>query len=318
MRVKHAGAIRLLTCVVLISGAVPATAAQPTRAAASTASLAGSERQGLEDVPRAGSEFWIPFGSLLLPGLGQYALGSPWVGAGHSAVAAGGLALSSRGSTDVSTLPREGVDQLAFEGAHLVFTAGALSAWDAFHRAVPALRRAGKYSFLEADEGLGDLLAAPLDMRFLGRWTTWIDLGLTAVVTGYVLADRTEGVSYRPFRANDAAFVTSLALNAGVGEEALFRGWLLPVLQQKLGGRFWLANGLQAGIFGAGHLPQADRFALVITAWAAYTGWVTRRNDWSIREAVFQHFWYDLIVGTATLLRDESAVITLLPVSIPF
>jgi membrane protease YdiL (CAAX protease family) len=124
-------------------------------------------------------------------------------------------------------------------------------------------------------------------------------------------------VRYPPFRANDAAFAASLSLNAAVGEEALFRGWLLPMLTQKLGGRFWLANVLQAGLFGLGH-PQAGPFAVVIGGGAAYSGWLTRRNGWSVREAIFQHFWYDVAVVTASLLRDDRGVITLAPITIRF
>jgi hypothetical protein len=270
----------------------------------------------LVEVPRSGSEFWIPLGSVFVPGLGQYMHGAPWPGVAYSAVTIGGYALASQGNAALSA-PRDGDDQLAFEGLHLAFTAGALSAWDAFHRAMPALRRVDKYAFYEPDEDLGDLLTAPLDLRFLGRWTTWVDLAFTAGVTAYVLSEDGDGVRYPPFRANDAAFAASLSLNAAVGEEALFRGWLLPMLTQKLGGRFWLANVLQAGLFGLGH-PQAGPFAVVIGGGAVYSGWLTRRNGWSVREAIFQHFWYDVAVVTASLLRDDRGLITLAPITIRF
>lgn len=82
------------------------------------------------------------------------------------------------------------------------------------------------------------------------------------------------------------------------------RGWLLPMLYQKAGQRFWLANATQAGIFGALH-PNAGAYAAVIAASALYDGWVTRRNDWSIRESIFKHFWYDVAVVAATFLADE-------------
>jgi len=96
-----------------------------------------------------------------------------------------------------------------------------------------------------------------------------------------------------------------------VGEEALFRGWLYPVLHQNLGRRVWLSNGLQAAIFGSLHVPQAKSFALVIATWAFYEGWLTRRNGWSVRESVFHHFWYDVAVGAATLATQEQATVTI-------
>lgn len=257
---------------------------------------------------RAGSQLRIPLGSLLLPGLGQYIYGAYVEGAAFTVVAAGGYGVATTGDADALTigeLPRDGRDQLAHQGAHVYFTAGTLSLYDAFRRAVPALRTEGKYDFLQAEESVGDLLWAPFDVRFLGRWTTWLNLAYTVAVVGVVAAERDEGSRYEPYRARDAAFITSLSVNAGVGEEALFRGWLLPVFHENFGRRFWLANSVQAGVFGAAHVPQAKGFAIAIAAWALYEGWLVRRSGWSIRESIFHHFWYDVAVGTATLLVDE-------------
>jgi membrane protease YdiL (CAAX protease family) len=256
---------------------------------------------------------------LVVPGLGQYIHGAPWVGLGYSGAFVGGLLASNAfgGSPDLDPLPRSTDDQLAFESLHLAVSSQFLSAWDAFHRPMPALQGAGKYEFLGEPEDLGDLLTAPLDYRFLGRWTTWVGVGFTGGVLAWVLAEDHDSGGGPPFRPRDAAFAASLSLNAAVGEEALFRGWLLPMLTQKTGGRFWLANGIQAALFGLAH-PQADEFAFVIAADAFYFGWMTRRNDWSIREGVFQHFWYDAALVTAALLADDSRRVTLLPVRLRF
>jgi membrane protease YdiL (CAAX protease family) len=296
---------------------------RPTRLiapAACAALLLGSpsERAGAQAVerPRGGSEFWIPFGSVFVPGLGQYIHGAVWPGLAHTGTAVGGYVISAPGDATLD-FPREADDQLAFEGLHLAATSGMLSAWDTFQRALPAQQGAGRYGFLGPGEDLGDLFTAPFDFRFLGRWTTLADLAFTAAVTTWVLTEGPDDRIYRPFRWHDAAFATSLSLNAAVGEEALFRGWLLPMLMQKLGGRFWLANFIQAGLFGLGH-PQAEEFAVVIGAGALWGGWQTRRNDWSVREVIFQHFWYDVAVVTAMLLRDDRHVVTLMPVRIRF
>lgn len=258
-----------------------------------------------------GSQFLLPMGSLLVPGLGQYVQGAGWAGAGFTGAAVGGYVLSAQGNPSLSTLPRASADQWAYLGAQLAFTSGALSAWDSFHRSVPSLQAQGKYEFLRSDENLGDLVTAPFDFGFLTRWTTWAHLGWTALVAGIVLGDRNDNVTYPPFHGHDAVFVGALSYQAGVGEEALFRGWLMPMLQQNLGGSFWAGNGIQALVFGAGHAPKADKFALAIGAWALYEGWVTRRNGGSIRESIFHHFWYDVAVGTVTLLRDEESAVPL-------
>ncbi len=170
---------------------------------------------------------------------------------------------------------------------------------------MPGLQSQGKYDFLVRRESVGDLLSAPFDHRFLQRWTTWVDLAQTVAVTALVLSERKSGVAYQPFRPHDAAWLTSASMNAAIGEEALFRGWLLPLLHQNTGRRFWLANGMQATLFGAAHLPDAEWFAAYIGAWAAWEGWVVRRNEWSIRESIFHHFWYDVAVITASLLTQE-------------
>lgn len=262
--------------------------------------------------PRGGAEFGIPLASLFVPGLGQYLDGSWLAGAGFTSASLGGYALYAGGDTAAGDPPRTAAGQQAFIGAGLMLTAGGLSAYDSFHRSLPLLQRVGKYDFVQAHDPTGSLLLAPFDVRMLKRWTTWIDLAHTALVTVILVRTETEpGARYLPFRTRDGAFVASFSYNAGVGEEALFRGWLYPMLYQNLGRRAWLANGLQAGAFGALHAPQAGAFALDIAASAFYEGWLTRRNVWSIRESVFHHFWYDVAVGAATLLTQKSATVSL-------
>jgi membrane protease YdiL (CAAX protease family) len=259
----------------------------------------------------SGAELGIPLASLVVPGLGQYLEGSWLAGAGFTGAAAGGYALyftGDRQNAEAGDLPRTAAGQRAFVGGGLMLAAGGLSAYDAFHRSLPSLQRAGKYDFVTAHDPPASLFLAPFDFSLMKRWTTWVDLAHTALVT--VILVRTEtapGARYLPFRTRDGAFVASFSYTAGVGEEAVFRGWLYPMLYQNLGRRAWLANGLQAGAFGALHAPQAGTFALDIAGSALYEGWLTRRNGWSIRESVFHHFWYDVAVGAATLLTQKSA-----------
>jgi membrane protease YdiL (CAAX protease family) len=168
-----------------------------------------------------------------------------------------------------------------------------------------ALRREGKYRFATRHASTGSLLTAPLDPEFLLRWTTWIELAYTGAIVALVLGER--GVAYEPFKARDGAFAGVLSYSAGVGEEALFRGRLMPLSHQSMRERFWLANGIQAVIFGGLHIPDAKGYAAVIAAWAFYEGWLTRRSGWSVRESIFHHFWYDVLIVTATFLVDEHA-----------
>ncbi len=261
---------------------------------------------------RRGAQLLIPAGSLFLPGLGQYLYGETKTGLGLTATTIAGYALTSvgdpLGDTWDGDFPRKSRDQLAETGFSIAFSAGALSAWDSFHSAVPALQGKGKYKFLTKRESVGDLVSAPFDSRFLRRWTTWVDLAQTVAIGALVLSDRKSGVDYVQFRGNDAAYSASASLNAAVSEEALFRGWMLPVLHQQTGQRFWIANGLQAGVFGAAHLPDAGWYAAVIGGWAAWEGWIVKRNEWSVRESIFHHFWYDAVVVTAAMLTEKKDI----------
>jgi hypothetical protein len=264
--------------------------------------------------PKRGSEFLIPVTGLV-PGLPQYIHGAYAAGAAYTATAVAGIAVHSRYRseiTDTIYLPRTGSDQLAEQGLHVVGTTEFVGAWDAFHRAIPSLQRQGKYEFLHRRENVGQLISAPFDIQLLKRWTTWVGLSETMVVTALVLGDRGNGEVYAPFRGHDGVYLASNAMNAAVGEEALFRGYLLPLLHQHTGRRFWVANGIQASLFGAVHVPEgAGLFALEIGASSLFEGWVTRRNDWSIRESIFHHFWYDAVVGVALFLRDTNVTKTI-------
>lgn len=272
------------------------------------------------DAPPRGAQLLLPLGSLMLaPGLGQYVQGALAPGLAFSATALVGVGLFVSGDTAdllLGGIPRSPDQQRAFLGAQLCLTAGALSAYDSFHRSIRLLRRQGKYAFLTAHEPTGSLLTAPFDVRFVRRWTTLLDLAYTAAVTAIArIVQADPDAVHEPLHGHDALFLAALSYDAGVGEEALFRGWLYPLLYQNTGRRFWIANTIQAATFGALH-PQAGEFAIAIGAWAFYEGWVTRRNGWSVRESIFHHFWYDVAVSVATVLADErkTAVIAFPPV----
>jgi membrane protease YdiL (CAAX protease family) len=256
--------------------------------------------------PRRGAEIAIPIASFFLPGFGQYMHGATGTGLAYSAAFVGGFVAGSQRPSlpDSVDFPRDAEDQLSELGWTVAMSAANLSAWDAFNRALPAQRAAGKYAFLGKRETLGQLLAAPFDPSHLRSWTTWVDLAQTALITGFVLSERESGKGYEPFLGRDAAWAGAISMNAAVGEEAMFRGYLLPMIYQK-SGKFWVANVSQAAIFGALHGPAGLLFQ---GPWGLWEGWVTRRNNWSVRESVFHHFWYDAAVFTAGMIIDEKRI----------
>jgi hypothetical protein len=253
---------------------------------------------------RKGSEFWIPFASWVIPGTGQFIHRAPAAGLAYTGVAVGGAVVQLSRPRETAVFPRSRDGQIRSAGELVYQSTTWLSPWDAFNRALPALRQQGKYKFLPVKrEGLRELASAPLDYRFLGRWTTWVDLGQTALLTAAVFWVREPDVPRYPFLGRDAAYAVSLSAEAGIGEEAFFRGYFLPMLNQKTG-KFWVANATQAAVFGVAHGPAG----LVQGPWALWEGWLVRRNDWSIRESVFHHFWYDLAVSTAGAIAEEKPV----------
>ena len=238
----------------------------------------------------------LPIGSLFLPGLGQYVQHRPAAGLAYSGAGLTGLALYVTGDTTnwgSAALPLDGPRRQAFLGLQFYQVAGELSAYDAFRYSARRQQAVGRFRFLTQHEPIGRLFTAPFDPTFLKRWTTWVGLAYTGAI-GLLVANDPERI-HRSLSAGDVAFASVVSLNAGIGEEALFRGWLYPALYQSFGERFWPANGVQAAVFGALH-PDADWFAAVIAGWAFYQGWLTRRNGWSVRESIFQHVWYDVLI----------------------
>jgi len=254
--------------------------------------------------PRRGGQLLWPLSNMLAPGTGLYGTGRSVSGAGYTASALVGIGLVGNTLLDELDLDtRDSRGQRIAVGRAVLSTSGMLSAYDTFRGSLPGFKTVGKYDYLESTPSVGQIMAAPADPRYLRRWTTWVGLAFTAAATVGVLSqDKDPGAP--PLGGRDVAYSGVMSLGAAAGEEAAFRGWLLPLFHQNMGQKFWLANGLQSTMFGAGH-PDAKEFAFVIGAWAFYQGWLTRRNGWDVRESTFQHFWYDVAIFLATLSRSN-------------
>jgi membrane protease YdiL (CAAX protease family) len=262
---------------------------------------------------RRTSEFWLPMGNVLLPGLGQYAQDAPAAGLAFTATAVGGYTLAVLAPDPREELdggfPRLFEEQVDFLGFQLGLGAGFVSSYDSFHRSLPELQARGRYRFVHSHPPTARLLDAPFELRYLKRETTLVPLALTAVMTGVLVAARRGGggEGFRPFRVNDGLFAFGVSYNAGVSEEAFFRGYLQPLLHERLGRNHLLSNSLQALAFGLGHISEDQPVPWYPVLFGFYQGIVTTWNGGNVRESVFQHFWHNMIVISAAFLLEKEA-----------
>jgi hypothetical protein len=274
--------------------------------------------------PRFKSDLWLPLGSAVLPGFGQYFQGD-WTGAGYTAAAVAGYVVFLQGVSESVRDFGENLDdpdsllfseswsyrkvvlgQLAYQGS------GFLSAYSAFRISVPRFQQEnGRYLFLGRRESIPELMASPFRFGHLREPSAFVPLGLLAGGVGYLVQyerSRHRGARWTT-SWDDFLFTGAEAWNAGVSEEAAFRGWIFPMAYQYLWQNYWLANAAQAALFGAAHYnPDANPFPWPQALLGFYFGWLVRENGWTLSEAIFVHAWWDMILfagEVATSYRDR-------------
>lgn len=195
-------------------------------------------------------------------------------------------------------------------GSQLVLFAGEMSAYHSFRTAMKTRKQDGEFTFLTTDEDPGDLLLAPFAFSEVLKPTTFVPLLL---VSGIVIAQGNAGYHSKggPFTVGDAAYVGGISYNAGVGEEALFRGYMMPMFREGFGSDFW-SNATTSIVFGAAHLGSV-KFPIVQTALGFYLGWLSQRNDWSLRQSIFLHAWWDVIALGAQVAQSKNGGTVYLP-----
>jgi membrane protease YdiL (CAAX protease family) len=205
-------------------------------------------------------------------------------------------------------------------GAKMFSTFGYLSAYHSFRTAVGTDQR-GRYGFLSEAESPADLALAPFRFSYLLRPTTFIPLALGALTLGMTINTSSEVLAENNKRHNfhldDVVFSSALAYNAGVGEEALFRGWMMPYMRGN-GLNDEAANIASALIFGLGHLSADNRAPWFQALAGYYLGYVSQRNQWTLGESIFIHAWWDVFTISASyafssLDKDQPSPMIWLP-----
>ena len=195
-----------------------------------------------------------------------------------------------------------------------------VSGYDSFRHTVQNNKKYGQFEFIDYQESVPELLLSAFDFRYLARPTTYIPLliglGLHLAIPTNLYQESFSGSLF----PKDIVFATGISLNAGVGEEAFFRGYLMPALTQWWSSPLW-ANIAQTAVFGALHISNGGGAGPFQAVGGFYWGWLTQRNGWSIGEAAFGHFWWDVLVLSAGLYRaniNSNEIVWLPKISLVF
>lgn len=253
------------------------------------------------------SDILAPALSLLLPGLDQwweddYSAAMIYSGLylGGASIASGAAtSLADRQEADPDFNPDEDLDSRDNDvrrlllGTQIAFAAGSFSTLHAFANAVETRKAAGQYSFLGEKVTVADTALAPFRFGYLTRPSTFIPLGVLGTLSA--LAIRTDSPEFEKvaLTGTDYGFAGGFSYLAGTHEEALFRGWMMPVFREYVGGDT-IANSLQSILFAAAHMGSVDvPIAQLLLGY--HLGYVTEANGWSLGEAAFIHTWWDVI-----------------------
>lgn len=277
-----------------------------------------------QDVDQERNEVWPALVSFVLPGFGQWYEGQYRSAVVYSVYGAAGLGVSMSLHNDVknlnNSLSEREVGEAPLNSRQMWYAfssqsyqaAGMISAFHSFRSGAEAQKKNGKYLFLTHEETTGDLILAPLKFSYLARPTSLIPL----VILGALIHFDKDKASHFKFSRSDSLLTAGLSFNAGVSEEAFFRGTMMPFIKNEGASDFW-ANALTALFFGAAHIDKENPFPIAQTLGGYYFGYLTQKNEWTMSEAVFVHFWWDVIAIGAELAssRGQSAYIPLFSTS---
>lgn len=251
---------------------------------------------------------WRPVITFILPGLDQMIEGEWGSGLTYASYGLLGFQLidavqnkvDNPGQADIST--RDNLKRQMLLGSQMYEMAGAMSAYQSYHSIINIYRDHGvAYTFIKPDETTLDLVTAPFDIRFLKRPTTWAPLA--ALVIGVIAAPTSGAANF--INGSDIGYLSAFSVQAGVAEESVFRGAFMPSLRQWWGSDVW-ANTAQASIFAALHYSSENKLPLPQFMLGWYFGWLTQKNEYSIRENIFIHAWWDIIAFASTYLGQTN------------
>lgn len=260
-------------------------------------------------VPRYKSSFLTVGLSSLIPGLGHAYLGDYKTAAGLFGASNLLLGLSS---FDL-------LDEFYLVPSILILQ----NTWSygiyAAYRDVRAFNNEGvAYDYKMPTDSFTDLALAPFRWSVLKKKEVWGGfLGALALGAGLSYLISAKKDLYVNL-SSEMSTVPFLAFPVGIGEEALFRGYLQSQISELSNPLFGIVFSSLA--FGAIHIPNAlliekehkwryYTFSVpFITALGAYFGLITYKSG-SLQESVALHSWYDFFIFLSQYSLSQSAAI---------
>lgn len=252
------------------------------------------------DSHASASDITLPFISFILPGVGQLYRKQLIGGTSYATVGLAGAYYSERASRDFKLSEKEGLDissqntavRKYILGLQVYQVAGGMSAYHTFRSAVWQRQKFDQYRFLGPGETPLEILKAPFDFSYLSRSSTYIPLLVGGSLSWYLATHPGASYTRRSVGKEDVLFSSAFSYGAGTHEEAVFRGWIMPVLHEQ-GLSAPMANVGQGLMFALAHLGNSN-LPLPQFFLGLHLGRVTQRNQWTIGEAIFIHTWWDV------------------------
>ena len=253
------------------------------------------------------SVYLPPLLSFIVPGFDQWVEGQFSAALPYTLTGAGGFLLSRVGARNADNRYKD-------FGMQLYFSAGAMSLFHSFRTAVSTRKAAGDYSFLGKDESPNELMLAPFHFSYLGNWTTLFPL-ISGLAIFFLLSPT--GSSPTPATFGDLFYASGISYMSGISEELLFRGYLMPVLYQSTGDAT-LSIAVSGGAYALAHGLRFNHFITAL-AFGLYSGWVVQDQDWSVKEMIFVHTWFDIMAFLSDFAAHrEHAFLRIPPIQIRF
>lgn len=262
----------------------------------------------------------IPTGYLLLPGgtyfyEGDYKTGATFAIPEIGLLTAGVLINDKMGKQDKT--PELNVPSLLF------FQLYTVDKWSYFQKEVLHQKMENPGFKLKVDDTpLSELMSSPFKPKVVSSplVVAFALLGIADGIYGYAgnkrsFSDITNVTAMGNKMSRDSGtgyyegMAFAVSYGAGVSEEMLFRGFMLPVIDYKYGKRAGLvSSSLTFGLLHAFN-PGLQNPAYTVTQ-ATLAGFIfgysVQKEDYKLSKAIAAHFWYDFLSMTTTWLANPN------------